>query len=199
MPDHVDCPLTLPEPPLGDEGFFLRPPVLDDVDTIYQLCQDPLVGRFTTIPQPYERAHAIEYVEKSVADWESGSGAAFVIVSDATDEVIGTIGVFRKPWDHAVAEIGYWLSADARGQGIASQAVRLLSRWAIETMNLARLQIGTNRANLASQRVAEKAGFKHEGILRSWREIRGQRADEVHFSLIPSDLDELDELDEEAI
>lgn len=201
MPDHADCPLTLPEPPLGDEGFFLRPPALGDVDTIYRLCQDPLVARFTTIPQPYKRTHAIEYVEKSSADWESGSGAAFVIISDSTGEVIGTIGVVRKPWDHAVAEIGYWLSADARGKGIASRAVRLLSRWAIENMNLARLQLGTNRANFASQRVAEKAGFKHEGILRNWREIRGERVDEVHFSLIPSDLDEpgvLDNFCEEA-
>lgn len=190
MPDDIESPLTLPEPPLGSEGFFLRPPTGNDVDTIYRLCQDPLVGRFTAIPQPYERVHAIEYVEKSTADWISGSGAPFVIVSESTGEVIGTIGVFRKPWDHAVAEIGYWLSADARGQGIASKAVKLLSHWAIEAMGLARLQLGTNRANLASQRVAEKAGFKYEGTLRNWREIRGERADEVHFSLIPSDLDE---------
>lgn len=190
MPDHVDSPLTLPEPPLGDEGFFLRLPAVGDIDNIYRLCQDPLIGRFTTIPQPYERVHAIEYVERSASDWASGNGAPFVIVSVATGEVIGTIGVFRKSWDHAVAEIGYWLSADARGQGVATRAVKLLSLWAIEAMGLARIQLGTNRANLASQRVAEKAGFKYEGTLRNWREIRGERADEVHFSLIPSDLEE---------
>lgn len=188
MPDQIDNPLTLPEPPLAGEGFFLRPPAASDIDTIYRHCQDPLIGRFTTVPQPYERVHAVEYVERSALDWRSGSGAPFVIVSDATGEVIGTIGVFRKSWDNSVAEIGYWLSAEARGKGIASRAVKVLSYWAIEAMGLARLQLGTNRANLASQRVAEKAGFKYEGTLRNWREIRGERADEVHFSLIPSDL-----------
>lgn len=188
MPDEIDYPpLTLPEPPLGDEGFFLRPPSMSDVEIVYRLCQDPSISRFTTIPHPYERVHAIEYVERAAADWDSGMGASFVIVSNS-NEVIGTISVFRTA-NSGTAEIGYWVAADARGQGIASRAVRLVSRWSIQTMNLARLQLGTNRENFASQRVAEKAGFKYEGLLRNWREIRGERVDEVHFSLIPSDLE----------
>lgn len=194
MPDKFNDsveypPLTLPEPRLTGEGFYLRPPEPEDVDRIYELCQDPLVGRFTTIPQPYERVHAVEYVENSVVDWRSGKGAAFVIIAaDTACEVIGTIGVFRVPWDTKVAEIGYWVGRDARGKGIASRAVIVLSRWAMAEMSLARLQLGTNRANLASQRVAEKAGFVREGVLRNWREIRGERVDEVHFSLTPEDL-----------
>lgn len=184
--DAEPLPLARPDPPLEAEGILLRPPEASDVERIYELCQDPLVGRFTAVPVPYQREDALEYVARSTADWEAGSGAPFLITVGG--EVVGSIGVFRKPWDGAVGEAGYWIGAEARGRGIATRALVLVTRWAFDAMGLARIQLGTNRENLASQQVAIKAGFQFEGILRQWREIRGERVDEVHFSLVRSDL-----------
>lgn len=183
-----ESPLAPPSPTLGDGDLSLRPPTASDADRIFELCQDPLIGRFTTIPQPYVHADAIEYIADSDEKWGDGSGAPFLITLGG--EVVGSIGVFRNPADLAVAEVGYWVGSDSRGHGIATRSVRLVTRWAFDAMNLARIQLGTNRANLASQRVALKSGFVFEGILREWRVIRGERCDEVHFSLLPSDVEE---------
>ena len=64
----------------------------------------------------------------------------------------------------------------------------LLSRWAVTEGGCQRLELTTHAENLASQRVAEKAGFTREGILRSHIRFREGRRDSVLFSLLPSDL-----------
>ena len=86
--------------------------------------------------------------------------------------------------------IGYWMAANARGRGLATAALRTLSRWAIEELGLGRVELATDPENLASQRVAEKAGFQREGVLRSMLPTReGPRRDGVMFSLLPGELD----------
>jgi RimJ/RimL family protein N-acetyltransferase len=87
----------------------------------------------------------------------------------------------------ARAAVGYWLAPHARGRGIATRAVRLLARWALDDLGLARLQITCGPDNLASQRVAERAGFTREGVLRSHYPFKGSRRDTVVFSLLPGD------------
>jgi [ribosomal protein S5]-alanine N-acetyltransferase len=91
-------------------------------------------------------------------------------------------------YDDAVAEVGYWVKAEARGRGVATEAVRLISRWAPGQLGMARVQLGTHPENVASEKVAIKAGFKREGVLRSLRENKGVRVDLVFFSLLPADL-----------
>jgi RimJ/RimL family protein N-acetyltransferase len=86
--------------------------------------------------------------------------------------------------------IGYWLLPEARGKGLASRAVKLVSRWALRDLTLARLALLTEPANRRSQRVAERNGFQEEGVLRSYTEIDGRRVDNVSFSLLPGDLEQ---------
>ena len=75
----------------------------------------------------------------------------------------------------------------ARGRGVATSAVRLLSKWAFTELGLERLQLSLP-ANVASRRVAEKAGYHYEGTLRSTKVIRGSRVDSMVFSPLPGDL-----------
>jgi RimJ/RimL family protein N-acetyltransferase len=67
--------------------------------------------------------------------------------------------------------------------------VRLLSRWALREFGLVRLALHTHPENVASQRVAERAGFTREGTLRSLDTRGGMVRDIVSFSLLPGDLD----------
>jgi RimJ/RimL family protein N-acetyltransferase len=86
--------------------------------------------------------------------------------------------------------IGYWMTAEARGRGLTTAALRALSRWGIEDLGLGRVELVTDPENIASQRVAEKAGFQREGILRSMLLSRdGSRRDGVMFSLLPDELE----------
>jgi [ribosomal protein S5]-alanine N-acetyltransferase len=91
-------------------------------------------------------------------------------------------------WSDHRGEIGYWMAREARGRGLGTRAVRLLSRWAIDALALERVELLANPANEGSQRLAERAGFTREGLLRRYRTRHGVREDLVMFSLLPEDL-----------
>jgi len=85
--------------------------------------------------------------------------------------------------------IGYWVAPRVRGRGVATRALILLARWAVTEGGVERLVLTTHPENIASQRVAEKAGFVREGVLRSDLRFREGRRDSILYSLLPSDLD----------
>jgi RimJ/RimL family protein N-acetyltransferase len=91
-------------------------------------------------------------------------------------------------FDDAIGEVGYWMKREARGRGLATRALALVSRWALGEKRLARFQLRADVENVASQRVAEKAGFVREGVLRSSLELKGERRDVIMYSLVPEDL-----------
>ena len=76
--------------------------------------------------------------------------------------------VFIERDDDGRGSVGYWLLEDARGEGRAARAVRLMASWALPEMRLGRLQLHTDPENVASQRVAESAGFTREGVFRAY-------------------------------
>jgi RimJ/RimL family protein N-acetyltransferase len=85
---------------------------------------------------------------------------------------------------HRTANLGYWVRTSAAGQGVTSQAVRLLAEWAFANTNLERLEIVAAVGNVRSQRVAEKADALREGLLRSRLYLHGQPHDAVVYSII---------------
>jgi ribosomal-protein-serine acetyltransferase len=110
-----------------------------------------------------------------------------VRVDDST--AVGQAGLHRLDRQVGRGELTYWVAASSRGDGIATRAVRCISRFAFSALGLQRLELLTMVDNAASQRVAEKAGFVREGIRRSALPIKGARPDLVVFSLLPSDLE----------
>jgi len=129
-----------------------------------------------------------DYLEAKRAAWADGTGASFAIC-DATrpDACLGHVFIERDEDDRG--SIGYWLLEDGRGKGRATRAVRLFASWALPEMRLGRLQLHTDPDNVASQRVAERAGFTREGVLRAYNgRSDGTRADAVVYSLLPQDL-----------
>jgi RimJ/RimL family protein N-acetyltransferase len=93
--------------------------------------------------------------------------------------------------DQRNGEVGYWMRRDARGRGLTTRALNLISRWALDVLGCARLQLRADLLNLPSQRVAEKAGFTREGVLRSvhFNPRQNRRVDFVMFSLLPGELE----------
>jgi RimJ/RimL family protein N-acetyltransferase len=86
--------------------------------------------------------------------------------------------------------VGYWVRTGATRRGIAPQAVRLVARFAFETLQLSRLEIFVRPENIPSRRVAEKVGAKFEAIARNRIVQHGRAYDAALYSLIPSDLTE---------
>jgi RimJ/RimL family protein N-acetyltransferase len=168
---------------LRDGDLLLRPWTEDDVDALVAGCDDPEVARWIpTIPHPYTAADALAFVRGDVRDDHDPRAI------ELDGRVVGGIGIgINKPAYRA--RIGYWVAAGSRGGGICTRALRLLSRHALEELGLQRLDLITDPDNVASQRVAEKVGFRREGVLRAHlRHPDGRIRDSVMFSLLPGEL-----------
>jgi RimJ/RimL family protein N-acetyltransferase len=172
------------EPSLSDGVVELRLIDKRDLDTIKRAARDPEVGRRFGLLKARPSEYFTRYRELSRA----GSGAAFAIC-DVGGDCCGVVTVERR--DPGRVELGYWLLPEGRGRGRATRALRLVSRWALSQPGVARLELGTSPENTASQRVAERSGFRREGVLRSYHVVNGRREDAVFFSLVPADLDDL--------
>jgi len=169
---------------LNDRIVALRPWRRDDADEIVACIDgDPEITIWLDqVPQPYRRADALAYI--------GGLGeSAFAVTDAATGRVLGSVGV-RFSEDGDVGELGYWVRADARGRGYTTRAVVLVSRWAFARDGVERLQLRADVENAGSRRVAEKAGFTLEGVLRSahWNARLGRRQDWAFYSLLPGEL-----------
>lgn len=179
--------LPLPDPPLRDESILLRPWTLDDVAWVTAACQDPAIVRFTRVPSPYTEAEARGYVLGAAAERATGESLSLAIADARDGDPLGAVGMQRFDWEHGKGDIGYWVAREARGRGAATRATRLLARWAFDALELARVELLAAVINERSQRVAERAGFRREGILRSAWRLKEGRVDMVVFSLLPTD------------
>ena len=191
---HVTAsPLRLRQPRAGltDGVVLLRPWDTDDVPALVSAIDgDAEISRWLElIPQPYREQEAREWVETATRGWREGSLGAFAVCGAQARGVLGGVGLSVRAPDDRVAEIGYWTAAGARGRGVTTRAVALLSRWALDEAGAERVQLRAELENVASQRVADKAGFVREGVLRSYRfnPRLGRRMDFVMYSLLPAD------------
>ena len=168
------------------EGVVLRAWRIQDVPAVAVACQDDEIARWLAlVPQPYTEEHARFYVEECIQVDEDRR--PFAIADASTGYVVRSIDMHINRMQ--TGHVGYWVASHARCRGVAPDALRALSRWAFESLGLGRVELVTDPENIASQRVAEKAGFQREGVLRAMLLNRdGSRRDAVIFSLLPEDL-----------
>ncbi len=176
-----------PHPPLADDVVVLRPFSLADVDRVTEACQDPDIQRFTTVPFPYRREDAVEWIAGHEAERAARTGLALAI-TDVSDQVIGSIGFVSIDWTNDTGEIGYWVAPWGRGRNAASRASRLLAVWGVRELGMIRVELRISTHNQTSQRSAEQAGFKWEGVLRSALAHRDERHDLAVFSLLAGEI-----------
>jgi RimJ/RimL family protein N-acetyltransferase len=182
-----------PNPPLSDGVVTLRPWGEEgDVEAITAACNDQAISEFLDlIPSPYTEDDAREFIAHCREGWADGTQTNFAITDAESAAAIGSIGVRWLEPEQGVAETGYWVAPQARGHGVGTRALRLVSRWTISDHGLERLQLRADEQNLASRKVAENAGFTQEGVLRSSRynPRLGRRVDFVMYSLLRGEVD----------
>ncbi len=119
---------------------------------------------------------------------QEGTGVHLMMLDRADGKIVGSIGLFHADWEVRSAEIGYGVRSDERGKGYASEALGAVARWALTEGGIQRAWLTANTDNVASVRVAEKAGFRREGTLRR----AGLDDDGLHdlavFSLLDDEL-----------
>jgi RimJ/RimL family protein N-acetyltransferase/nitrite reductase/ring-hydroxylating ferredoxin subunit len=184
--------LAPPNPPLSDGVVTLRAFRADDAPVVTVACQDPEIQRWIPIiPVPYTEADARRFILMTLQAWHDGTGYEFAIADAATDRFIGSIGLHLGP-NPRLHAVGYLVAPEARRRGVASRALRLVTRWGFEHIDIERLALWTLPGNVASQAVAEKAGFRFEGLARNWTLDRdAQATDAVMYSMTPEDLSDV--------
>jgi RimJ/RimL family protein N-acetyltransferase len=132
-------------------------------------------------PHPYMRAHATAFLKFAVG----GEGEPANMAIDRDGEAVGGIGfVPGTDVERFSSEIGYWLSEEYWGQGIATEAVVLVTAHVFDRLNMLRLFALPFADNAGSIRVLEKAGYMREGILRASSVKFGQPRDQVLYAKI---------------
>ena len=180
-------PIVPPDQPLSDGNVALRMLRTSDIALLHENLADEAVRTYMSIPLDQTIEGTARYVTTRAKAMAEGADASFAVTDALSGELLGTIGVERSRDDPAIASIGYWLFASARGRGVATRAVRVLTVWAFEALGLARLQVTVHERNFASQRVAEKNGYLRECVMRSIAEQHGRRVDLIMFARLADD------------
>jgi ribosomal-protein-alanine N-acetyltransferase len=102
-----------------------------------------------------------EHHDALLAEQAAGGCAFHVLVDVQTGAVVGRFNLYDLK--DGAANVGYRVAAEVAGRGVATQGLRDLCRRALDEYGLDRLDAAASRANVASQRVLEKAGFAVEG------------------------------------
>jgi RimJ/RimL family protein N-acetyltransferase len=131
-------------------------------------------------PHPYTEEHASEFIRTSL---EALPESHFAIAVDG--KPVGAIG-FRLHSDveRVSAEVGYWLSESLWGQGIATEALIAMTKYAIDTFGLTRIYAMPFEWNPASMRVLEKAGYKLEVRMSRSAVKDGKIVDQYLYSYV---------------
>jgi RimJ/RimL family protein N-acetyltransferase len=166
-------------PTLSDGVVTLRAHLADDAEGSFEQCQDPVSQRWTTVPVPYTRRDAAEFVEQIVpAGWRDDSDWGFAVEAadpTGTPRYAGTVSL--RPKGQRRAEIAYGSHPWVRGRGVMERALRLLLDWGFGAMDVRSVIWWANRGNWASRKLAWRLGFAVDGTVRQWLPQRGELLD----------------------
>jgi RimJ/RimL family protein N-acetyltransferase len=153
---------------------------------IEALAADPAMLRFTRVPEPVPVDFARTWLARYEAGQRDGTCAGFA----ALDETGRFVGVGLAPVidaTRAEIELGYVVAAEARGRGVAGEILRQLTAWAFGEAGAQRIILIVDVENAASSRVAARAGYLREGVMRSIFVKPGVRRDSELWSRLPGD------------
>lgn len=182
----------LEAPRITGEKVVLRRERPSDRERLVEGANDPETQRWICrMPSPYDDAEADRFFAAREEGMAAGEAVHWVLADAASDQFCGVVSIhhIRRP----AAELGYWLHPDARGRGLATEAVRLMARHAFVDvedggLGLARLELFADVANPASCVVAEKAGFTRIGTARNGAATRsGDLRDSAAYDLLRDD------------
>jgi RimJ/RimL family protein N-acetyltransferase len=162
---------------LETERLRLDAPGEADIETVFQLCQDPEIHRWVPLPWPYQRTDA-EFFVRSYAPHGLLSGAyeVWAIRSAADAPIIGAIELRRDEAERS-ASFGCWLGRPSRGHGLMKEAAQAVIDYGLSPGGPAytRLRWEGLVGNRSSMRIARSLGFVVDADTARTIEFRGER------------------------
>jgi RimJ/RimL family protein N-acetyltransferase len=174
------------QPTLTGRRVRLRPWRPDDVPAVVAACQDAELQRWTQVPVPYRRDDAEAFVGVIASQTWAAGGALFAVEPRDGGPLLASIGLF--PPSDCFGEAGYWTVAEHRGRGFTAEALSVLADWVFGSVGLGRLELHVDPANVGSRRVAQRAGFSAEGLVRQRFLHRGKPSDVLLYARLADDV-----------
>jgi ribosomal-protein-alanine N-acetyltransferase len=167
----------------------VRPVIGDDAKQVGEIFLDKQTRRWLPVPGEHGPVEAHAWCTELATEWrDSGTGDHYAVVRREDDRVVGCLWTKRTDWVARSTEVAYAVAADARGFGLAPEAVDAVTVALILVHGFQRVELRVAPGNLASRRVAEKAGFTYEGLLRNAGCVHSGRVDLEVWSLVAADL-----------
>ena len=113
----------------------------------------------------------------AAAERQSSEGTAVHTAIVEGERIVGIVGVHVLDWDNSTLSLGYWIGDEHEGRGVALRAVRALCEHGFSEWGLNRIEIRAAEENSRSQRLAERLGFRQEGLLREAQIVNGETRD----------------------
>jgi RimJ/RimL family protein N-acetyltransferase len=164
----------------------LVPFAASHLDAFAALAEDPAVLRYTRFPDPPQHDFPAQWLARYEEGRRQRSREAFAIL-DRAESFLGIALAVSIDREAGEAELGYAVVAAARGRGIGTEAVRQLTRWALQEQGLARVTLIIEAANVGSTRLAERCGYTLEGVRRNAYVKPGIRGDTAVYARLRDD------------
>ena len=178
----------MPAPLRAARGLELRPLKLGDAAELFGLVET-------------NRAHLRRWLPWVDANTEVANTRAFIRLHQMLAKqgevrtfglwwkgrLVGILGLHSLDPENASGAVGYWLAAEAEGQGLMGKAVARLLDHAFERMKLHRIELRAGVRNRRSRALAERLGFRHEGTARGAQLLRGRHIDLAVYALEAGD------------
>jgi RimJ/RimL family protein N-acetyltransferase len=162
--------------PLGEQHLAGVTAMFDDEDVL----------RYTRIPNPVPPGWERDWLGFYDEGRREGTREAFAVV-DGDGAFLGLALAFGIDREGQQLELGYVVAPHARGRGVATRSLQLLTDWAFAELDALRIELWISVSNEPSKRVADHAGYRYEGTLRSFHFKQGVRDDFEVWSRLLSD------------
>ncbi len=164
--------------------------VPEDADELFEAGRESVEEMFPWLAwchPDYEISESREWISLQIQCWEEGTEYSFTI-RNQREHLVGGCGLNHlNPLDK-IANLGYWVRSGHTGKGYATAATKLLAGFAFDQLDVKRIEIVAALDNVPSQRVAERAGAKREGVLRNRLFLHDQSHDAIMYSLVPEEV-----------
>ena len=169
---------------LSDGDIRLEPLTAQHAAAMDALARDHDVDRFTRVPDSVPDGFGARWVEGYTRGRDEGTNAGFAVVDSQSGDFLGFVGLVKLNLDTQEAEAGYIVASHARGRGVATRGLRLLTAWAFDEFPLERIELLIDAENSPSEIVAQRCGYTREGVLR-WTYLKpGLRSDTIVYSML---------------
>src|SRR5699024_599050 len=174
-------------PILETERLTLRRVTQEDASDLLAYLSDVDVMKYYGLESFKSIYDALDEISWYNSIFEKGTGIRWGITLKGQEKIIGSCGFFNRVAQHYRAELGFELSKEHWGKGIASEAIKTVICYGFEQMNLQRIEALIEPPNIPSQKVVERQGFIREGLLRNYEYTCGKFDDLYMYSLLKQD------------